>query len=185
MGPLFLTKRVNICPGAPKVAKRGQIRPNCDKIGCIGLSTIFLMEWVEKRLEMHWRHPGKSVLVICQTQNVPNVAPRGPKSGQNRLKSDFCPHKWGQRAYFMWKSWNKVGTQQEALEQPRWGIFIQVKRVKREKNMSKHTSVLFTLFFCYTLCKINLMCLTIKFFSKLFFKTLFVLWGPKSDPESP
>jgi hypothetical protein len=57
--------------------------------------------------------------------------PRGPKSGQNKPKIAFWQHKSAQRACFVLKGCDKVGTQQGASGQTRWGLFVQVKRVKK------------------------------------------------------
>ena len=57
--------------------------------------------------------------------------PRGPKSGQNKLKIAFWQHKSAQRACFGLKGCEKVGKQQGASEQTRWVLFVQVKKVKK------------------------------------------------------
>ena len=96
-----------IGPMAPKVEKRGQSMPKHDKIG-LNTITFFL-----NGLEQRQRHPGWLVWLICQTQNVPKMVPRGPISGPNMLKIAFWPNKLAQRAHFGWEGveqgWNTTG----------------------------------------------------------------------------
>ena len=59
-------------------------------------------------------------LSIFQTQNAPNKAPCGPKSGPNRLKIAFWPRKSAWGSILSLTGWNKVGTKQGHLVKHCW-----------------------------------------------------------------
>ena len=71
-------------------------------------------------MERCWNKVGTALMTfsltslpIFQTQNVPNMAEKGPTNGPNRLKIAFLPRKLAQRAYFWLEGvkqyWNTIG----------------------------------------------------------------------------
>ena len=111
-------------PGAKKRPKQAKISPLATQISSEG---IFWDGRGGTRFAHQCKHPDRPVGAICHIQNVPNLALRQPKRGQNRVRIAFWPNKLVQRAYFGLEGAERGQKTKEVIQTDQFGPFASSK----------------------------------------------------------